>query len=96
MKTMDMIKAERQKLKAKRRKLIAAILLKVETQIPAIPEARLMFSVFACAMRDTLDKVHRNSAIRYLTGPLYELSLCGIDTEWVRRILKKTEILESC
>jgi hypothetical protein len=84
-----------------------AISHKVLTQIPDRGEEQFMFAIFHQALMDLIavpapsmkeSKVYsmtraRRSARRYLNSNIPHLEMCGIDSDWVRRLLIEGELL---
>lgn len=69
-----------------------AVTKKIRYQIPPGPEAKLLFAIFECAVRDYFDRseLHRRSAATYLTQKtIPHLEILGIDTGWAMGLYKK-------
>jgi hypothetical protein len=66
---------------------------KVSSEFPKSPEGRLMFEIVALAINDLNKVQHRHSAIMYLLGPMPHAEICGVDPDWIRRILIKMRLI---
>lgn len=74
-----------------------AVIAKIKPQFPAGGEAKLCFAVFEQAVRDLVSKttsdIDKSSARAYLTGRMENVSVCGVDVDWVRKVMKDAELL---
>ena len=68
-----------------------AAIKKIRTQFGDTPEHKLMFAIVEQAIKDLNSRVicDRKSAEQYLKNEIPHAELCGVDSEWVRRVLKK-------
>jgi hypothetical protein len=80
------------------RDTLRAVCTKIGYQFPKVGEARLMLAIVEGAIND-LKNSHvmrrkvlcinevRERAARYLSGSVYHAALCGVDPDWIRRVL---------
>jgi len=77
----------------------------IRTQFPESSEANLMMAVIEQALRDLLigdvesngkiiPHADRASAARYLSGSIHHAEICGVESEWIRRVLAKVGLDE--
>ena len=74
---------------------IAAVKM-LETQVKPTRENNLMMAVIKQAIFDahSKHKAIRQSATRYLNGPLPHAQAIGLEPSWVKKILRKAQILK--
>jgi len=68
-----------------------AAIKKIRTQFGDTPEHKLMFAIVEQAIKDLSSKsieVSR-SAERHIKNEIPHAELCGVDSEWIRLVLKK-------
>lgn len=66
-------------------RLVAA---KIQPQFPATPEGQLMFAVVRQALVDALGAEHDPTATHYLLGSIPHAALCGVDSDWIRSVMR--------
>lgn len=61
------------------------------TQMPHMPEARLMLGVICGAVTDACMGARgvRIAAYNYLRGEIPAAQVCGVDPDWVRIVIKR-------
>lgn len=64
-----------------------AAIVKIGKQFPTSPDGKLMFAIVANAILDLLEKSERNEAIRYLRGDMWHANKCGVEPDWIRKVL---------
>lgn len=52
------------------------------------PEEKLFFKIVAHAIHDLRSSEHHRSAKNYLRGDIVHAQACGVDADWIRRVLK--------
>lgn len=62
---------------------------KIRTQFRDTPEHKLCYAVVEQAINDLCDAKEERSAKRYLIGEIVHAELCGVDSDWVRRVILK-------
>lgn len=66
---------------------------KIKTQFPTYPEAKLYFAVVALAVMDlSHGGALRRAAERYLRGTIHAAEVCGVDSAWIRRVLRQFDL----
>lgn len=55
-------------------------------------ESQLMLAVVVMAIKDLFYETERRRASIYLNGPIPHAQACGVNPEWVRRLLKYYDI----
>ena len=80
---------------------VSAISQKIKRKVPNHhPCASLFFSVFETALLDLVDHNDFNrymsykSAVSYLRGDMIHLELIGIDSDWVKRVIRQVGFTE--
>lgn len=83
---------------------INAVITKIGHQFPDTATGRLALAIVEIAIKDAVGIVHdegvRNRlraiacARRFLAGEMLWCELAGVNSEWVRRVLEKSKILE--
>lgn len=78
--------------KQKKASLIAR---KIRSEFPDTPEANLMFAIIYQALKDaaSVDAAHltyaeRESAIDYLQGDIPHAAICGVDSDYIKKVIK--------
>jgi len=66
---------------------------KISYAFPKSPTGRLMFAIISKAIVDAYDhpvpKQDVRTAHRYLSGEMPHASLCNIDSDWIRLVIRK-------
>lgn len=77
---------------------IAVVKKAVKNQSSKKAEANLLLSVFEQALDDAfannVSKTDRDTAFRYLDGDMIHLEICGIESGWVKRIMKEVGLTQ--
>lgn len=69
-----------------------AVARKVGYQFPATPEGNLMRSVFHLSVTDLFLRNQRGSACWHLQGRIFEAEICGIDSDWIRKLFREAGV----
>ena len=59
----------------------------IELQFPDCPEGSLMFAVVRQAIMDLPRKCL--GAVEFIEGEMWCCEVCGVESEWVRRVVKE-------
>lgn len=83
---------------------INAVISKIGHQFPDTAPGRLALAVVEIAIKDAVGIVHGEGvenriraiacARRFLAGEMLWCELAGVNSEWVRRVLEKSKILD--
>lgn len=80
---------------------VNAVCKKISYQFENSAIGRLAYSVVeraihdACGnIRDGRKEFHQDSGLRYLQGDMLWCEMAGVESDWVRRVLKESGILE--
>jgi len=77
---------------------------KIRMQFPDDPHYNLYFSVIERAILDLMPRTNKSTnkikeharlkstAKKYLSGEIYHAEACGVDSQWIRRIMKEANI----
>jgi hypothetical protein len=70
---------------------IDAVCQKIRYQMPDTEEGDVMFLVLRQAVKDLYSKrkTVRAAAVKYLDGRIDAAEVCGVESEWVRRVLRE-------
>ena len=79
------------------REKITAIMSKLETAFPETAEASLMLAVIQNAIEDAFLPVQSSkgyrtwndkvSAVTFLSGVMPHAEICGVESEWIRKVI---------
>ncbi|MDH5188844.1 MAG: hypothetical protein OEW37_07805 [Rhodospirillaceae bacterium] len=85
--------------------MLGDALLMVANAFPDTPEGVLYFAVISQCVKDGIQPEYKNfrgakhknsvaaywrrSALRYLRGPMFHAEMCGVEADYIRRLLKK-------
>ena len=69
-----------------------AVAKKVGYEFPNSAEGRLMKGIFHQAVVDLFIESQRTSAARHLQGWIYEAEMCGINSDWIRRLFETANV----
>jgi len=68
------------------------VIKKIRPQFGSTHEANLMFGVVETALYDSVEEDSRYEPImarKYLCGEILHASICGVDTDWIRDLIRK-------
>ena len=70
---------------------IDAVCQKIRYQMPDTDDGDVMFGVIRQAVKDLYSKrkAVRVAAEKYLAGHIDAAEICGVESEWVRRVLRE-------
>lgn len=70
---------------------VDAVCQKIRYQIPDTEEGDVMYLVVRQAVKDLYSRREsvRAAAVKYLSGPIEAAEICGIESDWVRRVLRE-------
>jgi len=78
----------------------------VRAQVDDTPENNLMFAVFRQSILDFVspdrdvnreeNERNRRTALSYLLSDMPHLESCGIESKWVRKLLRRYSLLPTC
>lgn len=60
------------------------------SQYVSCPESRMMFAILELTLTDLAIPDMRYGAARCLLGDMYFVEHCGVDSDYIRRLIKKT------
>lgn len=79
----------------------SAVSKKISYQFPDGAIGKLAHAILDRAIQDacgfirgTGKEIDQDTGLRYLKGDMYWCELAGVDSDWVRRVLKESGILE--
>lgn len=91
------------KIAATDRQKISEIVRRIKPAFKKTGEERLCFEVIHMAIRDAAyitetrtSLIERRAAKLYLAGRMYHAEICGIDPDWIRRVIKNVGLSAAC
>jgi hypothetical protein len=74
--------------------LISAITKKIAPHFVASPEGRLWSAALHVALVDLSSAAHKDSALKFLLGPMPQMQLAGVEPEWIRYIVRRAGLID--
>lgn len=77
-----------------RNRRIDAVCEKIRYQLPDTEDGYLMHLVIRQAVKDLYSRRPsvKTAAVKYLSGYITAAELCGVNSDWVRRVLKEGKL----
>ena len=72
----------------------SAAISKISMQFRPEPYHRLMCAIVCTAIHDLSRKDARILAIDYIENDLIHAELCGVNSDWVRRVLREMRLID--